>query len=87
MIARGFGTAAVLMFVVLALFVVARIIGAQTVASKERSAERLAAIFGPVRTLFLAGFRQLAPRFRQVTPHARQLVSLATKPFSKDVEK
>ena len=39
MIARGFGTAAVLMFIVLALFVVARIIGGQTIEVKERRAE------------------------------------------------
>lgn len=87
MIARGFGTAAVLMFVVLALFVVARIIGAQTVATKERRAERFAALFGPIRALYVTGFRQLAPRFRQLTPQVRQLVSLAIKQFSKDVEK
>ncbi|RKR73164.1 phosphate ABC transporter permease PstA [Frondihabitans australicus] len=41
MIARGFGAAAVLMFLVLALFVIARVIGAQTVASRERRAERI----------------------------------------------
>ncbi len=46
MIARGFGTAAVLMFLVLALFAVARIIGGETVARRERRAEVFRAI-GP----------------------------------------
>ena len=40
MIARGFGTAAVLMLIVVLLFVIARIIGGQTVAKKERARER-----------------------------------------------
>ncbi|ARC57508.1 Phosphate transport system permease protein PstA [Frondihabitans sp. 762G35] len=46
MIARGFGTAAVLMFLVLALFAVARIIGGETVARRERRADFFRAI-GP----------------------------------------
>jgi hypothetical protein len=44
MIARGFGTAAVLMLLVVILFVIARIIGSETVAKKEKrraSRERL----------------------------------------------
>jgi phosphate transport system permease protein len=44
MIARGFGTAAVLMFIVLLLFVIARIIGGQTITKKEKRAERFSAI-------------------------------------------
>jgi phosphate transport system permease protein len=44
MIARGFGAAAVLMSLVLVLFVIARVIGAQTVASRERRNERLRAV-------------------------------------------
>ncbi|CAN5264750.1 phosphate ABC transporter permease PstA [soil metagenome] len=44
MIARGFGTAAVLMFIVLLLFVIARVIGGQTIAKKEKRADRFAAI-------------------------------------------
>jgi phosphate transport system permease protein len=99
MIARGFGTAAVLMFVVLALFVVARIIGAQTVASKERRAERLAAIVGPLRELYTTGFRQLAavtataisagtPLVGSAARWSKQrITSLASKALSKDDEK
>jgi phosphate transport system permease protein len=40
MIARGFGTAAVLMIIVVALFLVARIIGGQTIAKKVRARAR-----------------------------------------------
>ncbi len=40
MIARGFGTAAVLMLLVLVLFIIARIIGGETVAKKEARARR-----------------------------------------------
>ncbi|WP_213815142.1 phosphate ABC transporter permease PstA [Glaciihabitans sp. dw_435] len=40
MIARGFGTAAVLMLVVLLLFVIARLIGGQTIAKKERARQQ-----------------------------------------------
>jgi phosphate transport system permease protein len=36
MVARGFGTAAVLMLLVVVLFVVARVVGGQTPATKER---------------------------------------------------
>jgi phosphate transport system permease protein len=39
MIARGFGTAAVLMFLVLALFAIARLVGGETVARRERRAD------------------------------------------------
>jgi phosphate transport system permease protein len=39
MIARGFGTAAVLMLLVLILFVIARMIGGETVAKREHRAE------------------------------------------------
>jgi phosphate transport system permease protein len=46
MIARGFGTAAVLMLLVLALFVIARVIGAQTIATKERRNDRWRAFGG-----------------------------------------
>jgi len=44
MIARGFGTAAVLMFIVLLLFVIARIIGGQTIAKRERRIDRFNAV-------------------------------------------
>ncbi|NII42379.1 phosphate transport system permease protein [Curtobacterium flaccumfaciens] len=43
MIARGFGAAAVLMTLVLVLFVIARVIGAQTVTTRERRNERFRA--------------------------------------------
>jgi len=45
MIARGFGTAAVLMLLVVLLFVIARVIGGQTVAKKERARQRREAIW------------------------------------------
>ena len=44
MIARGFGTAAVLMVLVLLLFIVARVIGGQTLAVRERRRARLVAL-------------------------------------------
>ena len=40
MIARGFGTAAVLMLLVITLFVIARVIGGQTVAKREKARDR-----------------------------------------------
>ena len=42
MIARGFGTAAVLMIIVVSLFLIARAIGGQTVAKKVKARERRA---------------------------------------------
>jgi phosphate transport system permease protein len=44
MIARGFGTAAVLMVLVLLLFIVARVIGGQTLVVRERRRARLMAL-------------------------------------------
>jgi phosphate transport system permease protein len=44
MIARGFGTAAVLMLLVLILFVIARIIGGETLARREKRRERIIAL-------------------------------------------
>ncbi|MCU1471201.1 MAG: phosphate transporter, inner rane subunit PstA [Glaciihabitans sp.] len=44
MIARGFGTATVLMALVLLLFIVARVIGGQTLAVRERRRARLVAL-------------------------------------------
>lgn len=49
MIARGFGTAAVLMLLVLLLFVIARIIGGQTLEVRERRRRRMLAIAKPFR--------------------------------------
>lgn len=80
MIARGFGTAAVLMFVVLTLFVVARIIGAETVATRERRAERLETIFGSLRGVSSSGLRRL-------TAVSRPILSLVSKRSSKDSQK
>jgi phosphate transport system permease protein len=53
MIARGFGTAAVLMILVLLLFVIARIIGGQTLAVRERRRERLASLRRVLRPSWL----------------------------------
>ena len=66
MIARGFGTAAVLMLIVLALFVVARIIGGQTIEVKERRREATLAFWGAVGTPFARIGRMLAPRFSRI---------------------
>jgi phosphate transport system permease protein len=48
MIARGFGTAAVLMVLVLLLFFIARAIGGQTLERTERRREAVAALVAPV---------------------------------------
>ena len=70
MIARGFGTAAVLMILVLLLFIIARIIGGQTLAVRERRRQRFEAIAArlPINTIretfsfdWLARFRRSAP--------------------------
>ena len=66
MIARGFGTAAVLMLIVLALFVIARIIGGQTIEVKERRREATLAFWGAVGTPFARIGRMLAPRFSRI---------------------
>jgi phosphate transport system permease protein len=60
MIARGFGTAAVLMFIVLALFVVARIIGGQTIDVKERRAEGRRVFWGYVSAPFVRAAKGVA---------------------------
>lgn len=60
MIARGFGTAAVLMMLVVALFVIARIIGGQTPARKAKRQDR--------RDQMLQGLRRL--RQARTTPAA-----------------
>jgi len=52
MIARGFGTAAVLMLLVLLLFIVARIIGGQTLAVTEKRRERLLRFTAAFRSVF-----------------------------------
>lgn len=74
MIARGFGTAAVLMLIVLALFVIARIIGGQTIEVKERRREATLAFWGAVGTPFVRGGRMLAPHAERAraaaAPHA-----------------
>ena len=49
MIARGFGTAAVLMLLVVLLFVIARVIGGQTIARREAARERRARIWANLR--------------------------------------
>ena len=79
MIARGFGTAAVLMFVVLALFVVARIIGAETVAAKERRAERFQAIFGPIARAFAGAYRAVVSLVHRSASPGREQISKDTE--------
>jgi phosphate transport system permease protein len=58
MIARGFGTAAVLMLLVVLLFVIARIIGGQTIAKKERARQRREAFVRNTKD-FVIGMAQL----------------------------
>lgn len=48
MIARGFGTAVVLLMLVLILFVIARIIGGQTVAKRDARRRRVARLLAPI---------------------------------------
>ena len=73
MIARGFGTAAVLMFIVLALFVIARIIGGQTIEVRNRRSEATRAFWAAVAAPFARGGRMLAPHAarlgRAAAPH------------------
>jgi len=79
MIARGFGTAAVLMFVVLALFVFARIIGGQTIAVKERRAEGRRAFWNAVLTPLRPLARLIAKGFRAVVTVSRPAVESAVR--------
>jgi phosphate transport system permease protein len=52
MIARGFGTAAVLMLLVLILFIIARMIGGETVAKKEARAENRRKLWASLRKAY-----------------------------------
>lgn len=71
MIARGFGTAAVLMLLVLVLFVIARLIGGETIAKKEaRRIRRLAR-----RQRAAARFRAVASRVDRVLQPVRRWVA------------
>ena len=82
MIARGFGTAAVLMFIVLALFVVARIIGGQTIAIKERRAEGRRAFWNAVATPLRPAGRVIAKGFAATAP-ARTAAATAARKSSR----
>lgn len=88
MIARGFGTAAVLMLLVLLLFLVARYLGSRTVATRERARERWAAYVAPFVATgrgVAAGVSRgvavaapvLAPPARAVGRAARRAVTVA----------
>ena len=68
MIARGFGTAAVLMAVVLTLFVIARIIGGMTPEKSARARARRAEFFG----WFATTPRNLMSTFRRRTTNAKE---------------
>ncbi|WP_022903403.1 phosphate ABC transporter permease PstA [Curtobacterium sp. B8] len=83
MIARGFGAAAVLMFLVLVLFVIARVIGSQTVATRERRRERIAAAWGTV----LRGVEAAGPAWRPVGRFVRRNARRYVHPFPADVSK
>ncbi len=69
MIARGFGTAAVLMLLVLALFVIARIIGGMTPEKSARARIRRAEFFG-----------WFAATARKITSPIRRRISNAKEP-------
>jgi len=68
MIARGFGTAAVLMLLVLTLFVIARIIGGMTPEKSARARRRRAEFFG----WFAAMARQLTSSIRRRITNAKE---------------
>jgi phosphate transport system permease protein len=68
MIARGFGTAAVLMVLVLTLFVIARIIGGMTPEKSARARARRAEFFG----WFASTARNLTSTIRRRTPTAKE---------------
>ncbi|WP_182064957.1 phosphate ABC transporter permease PstA [Curtobacterium sp. ME12] len=80
MIARGFGAAAVLMFLVLVLFVIARVIGSQTVATRERRNDRFRA-FG---RLVLRGVAAAEPVWRPVGRFVRRHARRYVHPFPAD---
>jgi len=84
MIARGFGTAAVLMFIVLALFVVARIIGGQTIAIKEKRAEGRRAFWNAVATPLRPAGRVIAKGFAATAP-ARTAAATVARNTSRSV--
>ena len=68
MIARGFGTAAVLMVLVLALFVIARIIGGMTPEKSARARIRRAEFFG----WFASAARKITSSIPRRTPNAKE---------------
>jgi len=68
MIARGFGTAAVLMLLVLTLFVIARIIGGMTPEKSSRARRRRAEFFGWFATMA----RQLTSPVRRRITNAKE---------------
>jgi len=68
MIARGFGTAAVLMLLVLTLFVIARIIGGMTPEKSARARIRRAEFFG----WFPATARKIMALIRRRTPNVKE---------------
>jgi phosphate transport system permease protein len=68
MIARGFGTAAVLMVLVLALFVIARIIGGMTPEKSARARIRRAEFFG----WFATTARKITAPIRRRIPNAKE---------------
>jgi phosphate transport system permease protein len=80
MIARGFGAAAVLMFLVLVLFVIARVIGSQTVATRERRNDR----FRALGRLVLRGVAAAEPVWRPVGGFVRRHARRYVHPFPAD---
>ncbi|WP_344296722.1 phosphate ABC transporter permease PstA [Rarobacter incanus] len=76
MIARGFGTAAVLMALVVLLFIVARVVGSDSPARRAARHDHLARAHASLaRTL-----RRFAPRPRRSAPHHATAPNSATEP-------
>jgi phosphate transport system permease protein len=91
MIARGFGTAAVLMLLVLILFIIARMIGGETVAKKEARAEKrrrllrqLAGAFAATRALFT---RIAAPVIARLKSVEERMIQEKARPQTSEVAK
>lgn len=73
MIARGFGTAAVLMIIVVLLFVIARVIGGQTIAKKERARARREAFLHDTKDFFVGMAQIVRDGFMKLVRSARRM--------------
>jgi phosphate transport system permease protein len=91
MIARGFGTAAVLMLLVLILFIIARMIGGETVAKKEARAEKRRRLFRQFAVAFAATralvTRIAAPVIARLKSVEERMVQEKARPQTSEVAK